>query len=98
MTPTRGVLPSPARIAQPRPRALVPAAWRPLEGRANGATPAVALQGLSDPGLLPETLREDPEPLNMAQTSQPLSSAIDSALDTAASQVPFDKIADRYKG
>src|SRR5688572_27474572 len=34
----------------------------------------------------------------MAQTAQPLSSAIDSALDTAASQIPFDRIADRYKG
>jgi hypothetical protein len=34
----------------------------------------------------------------MSGQSQPLSSAIDSALDTAASQVPFEAIANRYKG
>jgi hypothetical protein len=53
---------------------------------------------LSDHGIVTESLREDPEPLNMAQTAQPLSQALDSALDTAASQVPFDKVAERYKG
>src|SRR5206468_11842249 len=53
---------------------------------------------LSEHGIVTESLREDPEPLNMSGQSQPLSSAIDSALDTAASQVPFDEVAKRYTG
>ena len=79
-------------------KGIVRTTGQTVEGHAHGETPEVALQALSDHGIVTESLREDPEPLNMAQTSQPLSSAIDSALDTAASQIPFDKIADRYKG
>ena len=79
-------------------KGIVRTTGQTVEGHAHGDTPDVALQALSDHGIVTESLREDPEPLNMAQTAQPLSSAIDSALDTAASQVPFDRIADRYKG
>jgi len=79
-------------------KGIVRTTGQTVEGHAHGDTPDVALQVLSDHGIVTESLREDPEPLNMAQTSQPLSSAIDSALDTAASQVPFDKVAERYKG
>ena len=79
-------------------KGIVRTTGQTVEGHAHGETAEVALQALSDHGIVTESLREDPEPLNMAQTAQPLSSAIDSALDTAASQIPFDKIADRYKG
>jgi hypothetical protein len=79
-------------------KGIVRTTGQTVEGHAHGDTPDVALQALSDHGIVTESLREDPEPLNMAQTAQPLSSAIDSALDTAASQVPFDKVAERYKG
>jgi hypothetical protein len=79
-------------------KGIVRTTGQTVEGHAHGDTPDVALQALSDHGIVTESLREDPEPLNMAGQAQPLSSAIDSALDTAASQIPFDKIADRYKG
>ncbi|MEA2710106.1 MAG: hypothetical protein QOF78_2707 [Phycisphaerales bacterium] len=79
-------------------KGIVRTTGQTVEGHAHGDTPDVALEALSDHGIVTESLREDPEPLNMAGTSQPLSSAIDSALDTAASQVPFDKVAERYKG
>lgn len=79
-------------------KGIVRTTGQTVEGHAHGDTPDVALQALSDHGIVTESLREDPEPLNMAGQAQPLSSAIDSALDTAASQVPFDRIADRYKG
>ena len=79
-------------------KGIVRTTGQTVEGHAHGDTPDVALQALSDHGIVTESLREDPEPLNMAQHSQPLSSAIDSALDTAASQVPFDRVAERYKG
>ena len=79
-------------------KGIVRTTGQTVEGHAHGDTPDVALQALSDHGIVTESLREDPEPLNMAQSAQPLSSAIDSALDTAASQVPFDKVAERYKG
>jgi hypothetical protein len=69
-----------------------------VEGHAHGETPDDALAALSEHGIVTESLREDPEPLNMSGQSQPLSSAIDSALDTAASQVPFDEVAKRYTG
>ena len=79
-------------------KGIVRTTGQTVEGHAHGDTPDVALQALSDHGIVTESLREDPEPLNMSGHAQPLSSAIDSALDTAASQVPFDRIADRYKG
>jgi hypothetical protein len=79
-------------------KGIVRTTGQTVEGHAHGEAPDVALQALSDHGIVTESLREDPEPLNMAGQAQPLSSAIDSALDTAASQIPFDKIADRYKG
>ena len=79
-------------------KGIVRTTGQTVEGHAHGDTADVALQALSDHGIVTESLREDPEPLNMSGHAQPLSSAIDSALDTAASQVPFDRIADRYKG
>ena len=72
-----------------------------VEGHAHGDTPEEAYAALSEHGIVTESLREEPEMVAGAAAgaqNQPLSSAIDSALDTAASQVPFDAIANRYKG
>jgi hypothetical protein len=79
-------------------KGIVRTTGQSVEGHAHGETPEEAYNALSEHGIITESLREDPEPLNMSGQAQPLSSAIDSALDTAASQIPFDKIADRYKG
>jgi hypothetical protein len=79
-------------------KGIVRTTGQPVEGHAHGETPDVALSALSEHGIVTESLREEPEALNMSGQSQPLSSAIDSALDTAASQVPFEAIANRYKG
>jgi hypothetical protein len=79
-------------------KGIVRTTGQPVEGHAHGTTPDEALGALSEHGIVTESLREEPEALNMSGQSQPLSSAIDSALDTAASQVPFEAIANRYKG
>src|SRR5213592_148083 len=79
-------------------KGIVRASGQTVEGHAHGETPDDALAALSEHGIVTESLREDPEPLNMSTQSQPLSSAIDSALDTASSQVPFDEVAKRYTG
>ena len=67
-------------------KGIVRASGQTVEGHAHGDTPDEALAALSEHGIVTESLREDPEPLNMNAASQPLSSAIDSALDTAASR------------
>ena len=69
-----------------------------VEGHAHGESPEEAYAALSEHGIVTESLREEPEALNLSGQSEPLSSAIDSALDTAASQVPFDEVAKRYTG
>jgi hypothetical protein len=69
-----------------------------VEGHAQGNTPDEAYNALAEHGIVTESLVPDPEPLNLASTPQPYASAIDSALDTAAAQVPFDALADRFKG
>jgi hypothetical protein len=79
-------------------KGIVRASGQTVEGHAHGESPDDALAALSEHGIVTESLREDPEPLNMNAAAQPLSSAIDSALDTAASQVPFDEVAKRYTG
>jgi hypothetical protein len=82
-------------------KGIVRTTGQTVEGHAHGNTPEEAYQALSDHGIVTESLREEPEQLNLAGpggTAQPLTSAIDSALDIAASQVPFDKVAERYKG
>lgn len=69
-----------------------------MEGHAHGDTEEQAYAALAEHGIVTESLIPDAEPLNLNPTAQPLASAIDSALDTAAAQVPFDQLTDRYKG
>jgi len=79
-------------------KGIVRTTGQTVEGHAHGASPEEAFNALSEHGIVTESLREEPEPLNLGPNAQPLSSAIDSALDTAAAQIPFDSIASRYKG
>jgi hypothetical protein len=79
-------------------KGIVRTTGQTVEGHAHGDSPELAYQALSEHGIVTESLREEPEALNLNGQQQPLSSAIDSALDTAASQVPFDAIAKQYKG
>jgi hypothetical protein len=79
-------------------KGIVRTTGQSVEGHAHGDTPDEALAALSEHGIVTESLREDPEPLNLATQQTPFGSKIDSALDTAASQVPFDKLADKFKG
>ena len=81
-------------------KGIVRTTGQTVEGHAHGDAPDDALQALSEHGIVTESLREDPEPLmqQAAATAQPFNRAIDSALDVAAAQIPFDAIANRYKG
>src|SRR5437899_467454 len=92
------VRPGVVLLVRYRFKGIVRASGQTVEGHAHGETPDDALAALSEHGIVTESLREDPEPLNMSTQSQPLSSAIDSALDTASQQVPFDEVAKRYTG
>src|SRR6185437_10391867 len=79
-------------------KGIVRTTGQSVEGHAHGDTPEEAYSALSEHGIVTESLREEPEALNLAGQQQPLSTALDSALDTAASQVPFESIANKYKG
>lgn len=80
-------------------KGIVRTTGQTVEGHAHGESPDEALQALSEHGIVTESLREDPEPYAQAQAAnQPFNRAIDSALDVAAAQIPFDAIANRYKG
>lgn len=60
----------------------------------------MAFSMLSENGIITESLREDPRPLNLSQQTEnaPIASALDSALDTSATQVPFEQIESKFKG
>lgn len=79
-------------------KGIVRTTGQSVEGHAHGESPDEALQALSEHGIVTESLREDPEALNLGQQQTAFGSRIDSALDTAASQVPFEAIANKYKG
>jgi hypothetical protein len=70
-----------------------------VEGHVEALTEEQAYTALSDNGIVTESLRPDPRPLNLSNAPQPqYADAIDSALDTSASQVPFDALAERFRG
>jgi hypothetical protein len=79
-------------------KGIVRTTGQTVQGHAHGETPEQAYGALSEHGIVTETLVADPEPLNLNAQAQPFGNAIDSALDTAASQVPFDALADKFKG
>jgi hypothetical protein len=78
-------------------KGIVRSTGRPVEGHAHGETPEEAYQALSENGIVTESLRAEPESPTQNGAS-PLTSALESALDIASQQVPFDKLTDRFKG
>jgi hypothetical protein len=80
-------------------RGLIRETGRVVEGHVEANMPDDALAALSENGIVAESLREDPKPLNLSNRPQTgYSDAIDSALDTSAAQVPFDALEARFKG
>src|SRR4051812_11002259 len=82
-------------------RGLVRETGKPVEGHVEAEWHEQALNLLSENGIVTESLREEPKPLNLS--NQPadqdqFSSAIDSAVDTSSTQVSFDALADKFKG
>src|SRR5438093_7794411 len=86
-------------IVRYRFRGLIRETGRVVEGHVEANVPDDALLALSENGIVAESLREDPKPLNLSNRPQSgYSDAIDSALDTSAAQVPFDALEARFKG
>lgn len=72
---------------------------KPVEGHVEAAGTNAAYQVLSDNGIVTETLHEDPRPMNVSPTAiEEFSEALDDALDSSSSQVPFDALTQRYRG
>jgi hypothetical protein len=79
-------------------RGFIRSTGQPVDGHVQADTEEMGYSALAEHGIVTESLTPDPEPLNLSAQHQPIASAIDSALDTAASQVPFDALTDRFKG
>jgi hypothetical protein len=79
-------------------RGFIRSTGQPVDGHVQADTVEMGYGALAEHGIITESLTPDPEPLNLNPQHQPIASAIDSALDTAASQVPFDALTDRFKG
>lgn len=82
-------------------RGLIRETAKPVEGHVEAPSEDVAYQVLGDNGIVCESLVADPRPGERGHYVPPsdhVTSAIDSALDTSASQVDFDRLTERYKG
>ena len=81
-------------------RGLVRDTGKPVEGHVEAEWHEQALNLLSENGIVTESLREEPKPLNLSNRPEQdqFSSAIDSAVDTSSTQVSFDALADKFKG
>jgi hypothetical protein len=82
-------------------RGLIRETGKPAEGHVESDTEELAYQALGEHGILTEALWPDPKPLNLSpvpERAQEFSNALDSALDTSSTQVPFDDLTERYKG
>jgi len=74
---------------------------KPVEGHVEAADTESAYQVLSENGIVTESLRDDPKPLDLSTEASPISEfadALESALDSSSSQVPFDALTERYGG
>ena len=77
---------------------------RVVEGHVEAPNETVAYDVMGDNGIVCETLREDPRLgdytgyLGDVPPNDEVSSAVDSALDTAAQEVDFDALTNRFKG
>lgn len=81
-------------------RGLVRDTGKPVEGHVEAEWHEQALNLLSENGIVTESLREEPKPLNLSNRPEQdqFSSAIDSAVDTSSTQVSFDALADKFRG
>ncbi len=82
-------------------RGLVRESGKPVEGHVEAEWHEQALNLLSENGIVTESLREEPKPLNLSnqpEKQDQFSSALDSAMDTSSTQVSFDALADKFKG
>lgn len=82
-------------------RGIVRENGKPVEGHVEAAGTEAAYEILGDNGIVTESLREDPKPLNMlpdASSIPQFAEALESALDSSSSQVAFDDLAERYRG
>ena len=82
-------------------RGLVRETGKPVEGHVEAEWHEQALNLLSENGIVTESLREEPKPLNLSnqlENQDQFTSAIDSAVDTSSTQVSFDALADKFKG
>lgn len=82
-------------------RGLVRETGKPVEGHVEAEWHEQALNLLSENGIVTESLREEPKPLNLSAVPEPqdqFSSALESAVDSSSTQVSFDALADKFKG
>jgi len=91
-------------------RGLIRDTGKPVEGHVEADSEEMAVNLLSENGYVTEAIRPDPRPadsilppdvlqqLNRNAPPQPIADALDSALDTSATQVQFDALTERYKG
>jgi hypothetical protein len=82
-------------------RGIVRETGKTVEGHVEAAHSEAAYEILGDNGIVTESLREDPKPLNMSPSAGPFpqfADALESALDSSSSQVPFDDLAEKYRG
>lgn len=72
---------------------------KPVEGHVEAAGTDAAYQVLSDNGIVTETLHEAPHSQNVSPTAiEDFAEALDDALDSSSSQIPFDALTQRYRG
>jgi len=72
---------------------------KPVEGHVEAVGTEAAYQVLSDNGIVTETLHEDVRPENVSPTAvEDFAHALDDALDSSSSQIPFDALTQRYRG
>lgn len=75
---------------------------KPVEGHVEAETVDEALTALSESGIVTESLRENPRaalPIGKNLEGPPeFVSAIDSALDSSASQIEFDDLTEKFRG
>ncbi|HVT88539.1 MAG TPA: hypothetical protein VHD56_06785 [Tepidisphaeraceae bacterium] len=82
-------------------RGIVRETGKSVEGHVEAPHAEEAYEILGDNGIVTESLREDPKPLNMSPNPMPfpeIADALESALDSSSSQVAFDDLAERYRG
>jgi hypothetical protein len=82
-------------------RGLIRANGKPVEGHVEAPDTDEAINVLSENGIVTESLREEPKALDLSQEPHKdpdLVKAIESALDISSTQVPFDALAEKFKG